>query len=274
MRPARAEVLRDQGRGVAGALLIVGTTFLYTMETWWLAWELPMTSLLGYAFAGLAVVFLVTRNVGFRRDEDRRRKRRSWRLLTDYSELLLQSFLTAYLVLLLLGIIDLNESPATIVRLGLLQVVPLGFGASLANVVLAESEDDSPEGDFPRNVAVFSLGAMFVVFPVAPTQEMEVIARHMDWERTALLVVAALAVSHLLLYELDFRGQSMRVEGRTKGYQVGTAFVVYAVAALVSIALLAAFGHFAGTTLTEGVQQIVVLSFPASIGASAGEVVI
>lgn len=42
----------------------------------------------------------------------------------------------------------------------------------------------------------------------------------------------------------------------------------------VSTVLLVAFGHAAGTTVSELVQQTIVLSLPASVGASAGEVVL
>ncbi|WP_143423224.1 DUF2391 family protein [Halegenticoccus soli] len=36
------QALQNQIRGVTGALLVVGLTFHYTMETWWLGWTLPL----------------------------------------------------------------------------------------------------------------------------------------------------------------------------------------------------------------------------------------
>ena len=33
--------IREQGRGMAGALLVLGISFAYTIETWWLAVEIP-----------------------------------------------------------------------------------------------------------------------------------------------------------------------------------------------------------------------------------------
>lgn len=269
-----ATVLRDQGRGVAGALLVVGLSFLYTMETWWLAWELPMGYLVAYAIAGLGVVLLTTRSIGFRSDEKRRTDRNLFDLLTSFTELLLQSFVTAYLVLLLFGVLELGDSLSTVVRLGLIQVVPLGFGASLANVLLRDSGEDEPELRFPRNLAIFTLGALFVAFPIAPTQEMEKIAGYMTWHRAPLVIVASVAVSYLVLYELGFRGESRRTEQHSKRYQLGTGFVVYAIAAAVSTVLLVAFGHHLGATPTAVVQEVVVLSFLATVGASAGEVVL
>lgn len=77
MARSAADVLRTQGRGVTGALLVVGVATLYTMETWWIARVLPTTHLLAYALGGLAVVFLPTREVGFREDDDGRSSPRS-----------------------------------------------------------------------------------------------------------------------------------------------------------------------------------------------------
>ncbi|RDI69667.1 DUF2391 family protein [Halopelagius longus] len=274
MRETHASLLRDQGRGIAGALLVVGLSLLYTMETWWLAATLPMSYLLVYAVGGLAVVTVTTRHVNFRVQGRDPSERRWWGVVVDFSELLLQSFVTAYLVLLLFGILTLNDRLPVVVRHGLIQVVPLGFGASVSNLLVQEGETSGGEADFPKNVAVFTLGALFVAFPVAPTEEMEKIASHMGWAHALLLIVVSLLVSQLILHELGFRDQEGRVSTRSRVHQWGIAFVAYAVAATVSVALLAAFGHFIDTTLSEAVQQVVVLSFLASVGASAGEVVI
>ena len=273
MAESQWDILRDQGRGVAGALLVAGLSLLYTMESWWLAWRLPIRYLFLYAFVGLIAVLFAARAVGFRTGAERR----TWsniRTLTDFSELLLQSFVTAYLVLLLIGVIEPGESLTTVVRLGLIFVVPLGLGAALANALLQQRDEALDEGKFPENVAVFALGALFVTFPVAPTQEMEMIAGYMGWERAPLVIVASILTSYLVLYELGFRGQRSRVQSYSRRFQVGTTFIVYAVAVAISTVLLFTFGHFADTTVSEMVMQVVVLSVPGSVGASAGEVVL
>ena len=274
MSESLTEVLRNQGRGMMGALLVVGLSFFYTMETWWGGWRLPLPYLLAYGFVGLAVVSVITQNVGFREEEEHHQQRNRFRVVTNFTELVLQSFVVAYGVLLVFGIIDLGDSPSQMVRLGLIQVVPLGFGAALSNQLLSESEGSVSETRFPRNIALFTLGAAFVAFPVAVTQEMELMAVHAGWTRLAVLVVLSLLVVHLVLHELEFRGHSARVEGRPEWVQLGTTFTAYGVGVLVSVLLLAAFGQFSGTTLEEAVQLTIVLSFMASVGAIAGEVVL
>lgn len=220
MSETYASLLRDQGRGVAGALLVVGLSLLYTMETWWLAATLPMSYLLVYALGGLAVVTVTTRHVNFRvRDRDPTEQSR-WRIFADFSQLLLQSFVTAYLVLLLFGILTLNDRLPVVVRHGLVQVVPLGFGASVSSLLVQQGETSGGEADFPKNVAVFTLGALFVAFPAAPTEEMELIASHMGWVHALFLIVVSLVVSQLVLHELGFRdqgGASRPVRAPTSG---------------------------------------------------------
>lgn len=269
-----ADVLRNQIRGVAGALLVVGLPVLYTSEMWRLGWRLPILYLLAYALVGLSAILLVTRRIGFRAEAEDETVDSTLRIASSFAELVLQSFVAAYVVLLAFGIVDLGDSLDTVVRIGLINVVPLGLGASISNRLLAESDEEIQEATFPQNVPTFAFGAVFFAFTVAPTREIELIAVHAGWWRLAGIVFLSVLVIQLVLYELEFRGHSSRIASRTAPAQLGTTFVVYAVSIVVSVALLAAFGHFAGTRPTEWVQQTIVLGFVASAGASAGEVVL
>ena len=267
-------VLRNQGRGITGALLVVGLTFFYTMESWWLGWTLPLTHLLVYTVVGLAVVLFVARNVGFRKEDRQESTTSVLDLIAEYTEILVQSFVAAFVGLFMLGIIQWGDSLIVIVRLGLLEVVPLGFGAALANRLFAETEQrPSEEANFPRNVAIFALGSIFLAATVAPTQEMALIAANMGWSRLVLMIFITLGVVYVALYELGFRGQSGRVYD-SRLYETGTTFVVYAVSLVISALLLWGFGHFADATFSVIVQETIVLSFPAATAAAGAQVVI
>ena len=267
--------LREQGRGIAGALLVVGVTFLYTMETWWWGWTLPSSHLLVYALVGLGVVLAITRKVSFRTAGNKNMENTNSirKTLTDFADLVLQSFVTAYAVLLTFGVIELDEPLSVIARLGLVEVVPLGFGAALANKLLAgtKQSDDRP---LSTTIAIYAIGAIFVAGGLSPTQEIELLAAYMGWFRAPVLIALSVFVSYLMLYELELRGQESRLQGRTAVWNVGHAFLVYAIAVVVGTALLAAFGHFIDTRLSVIVQMIVVVSFPTSVGASTARVVI
>lgn len=268
------DVLRDQGRGVAGSLFVVGLSFFYTMESWWLGWRLPMGHLVVYVVVGLVAVLAITQQIGFQEEVEDRARRTLPRLAADFAELLLQSFVTAYLVLLAFGIVETGQTLVTIVRTGLFQVVPLGFGAAITNQLLSQSDDAHEEASFPRNVPTYVLGAAFMSFPVASTEEIEVIAVHADWVRLASVVALSVVVVYFVLYELELRGQQSRRESRSWVMLVGSAFFVYVVGVVVAVTFLLAFGHFADTTVAEQIQQTIVLAFIASTGASAGEVVL
>lgn len=263
--------LRDQGRGVTGALLVVGLALGYTMEVWWHGWQLPVLNLFAYAVVGLAAVLAITRYVGFRQEETGKQFD-LWQVFTNFTELLVQSFLTAYAVLLLFGIVDLDSSPYEIARLGLILVVPMGFGAAMANHILG-GEKGNDSFQFPKNLGLFALGATFLAAPVAPTQEMELMAAHAGWWRLAAIVVASILASYLMLYELEFKGQEQRLKRQSAATLWGSTFVAYLVAFVVSVAMLAAFGHFSMTPPEVWVQEAIVLSFIGSIGGSAAQVV-
>lgn len=271
------QAARDQIRGITGALLVVGLTFHYTMETWWLGWTLPLPYLVGYAVAGLALVMVITRTIGFHEREQRPTGSNPWwRALIDFSEVVLQSFLASYAILLLLGIIDVNSSLNLAMRLGLIEVVPLGFGAALANRLFGDSEGGqaaADEGEFPRNVAIFTIGALFVASTIAPTQEMKLLAIHMDWLRYPLLVALSLVLVYLVLYELAFKGQQTRL-AQSWQLRVGTTFLAYFIGVVISFFLLTGFGHFIDATPALVYQETVILAFPASLGAAGAEVLV
>lgn len=282
--------LRDQGRATVGAFVVVGISYLYTMESWWLAWQLDMTHLLVYTVAGLGIVLGLARTIGFHKQseddsDDGDESGNSgagetdlgttlYTTVTDATEAVVQGFVAAYVVLFLFGVLTLEDSPVTAARLGIFHVVPLGFGAALANDLFAGSGGEQPSRKFAESVGVFALGAIFLSAPIALTQEMELIVAYTEWSRLAGLLVATLLVTHLTLFELEMQGQDRRAQHRSKLLQVGHTFTVYAVSVVVAVALLAAFGHFDGQPLSVWVQETVVLAFPTSIGASAAQVVL
>ena len=214
--------------------------------------------------------------MSFRQSEKNHRENRGntiRRTLTDFADLVLQSFLAAYVVLLAFGILEIGDPWMIVARLGLVEVVPLGFGAALANELLS-GEKSVTERSLPATLAVYSIGAIFVAGGIAPTQEIELLAAYMGWVRTLLLVVLSILIAYLVHYELGFQGQENRLQGRGTGWRFGEAFLVYGVPIVVETGLLAAFGHFIGVPFSVMVQMIVVVSFPTSIGASAAQVVI
>lgn len=269
--------VQNQIRGITGALLVIGITFLYTMETWWWGGTLALPYLVGYALVGLTLIALIARYVGFHQGEQDQMEQSDpwWYVVLDFAQILTQSFLASYLILLVIGIIDLGSSLDIVVRLGLIEVVPLGFGAAMANRLFGGTgeQEAKKETQFPKNLAIFTVGALFVSSTIAPTQEMELIATHMGWLRHFALIVLTLLLVYLILYEVEFKGHEARTQ-QDKWLQIRTVFLVYAVGATLSFFMLAAFGHFIDGTVALMYELTVVLAFPASLGAAAAEVII
>lgn len=298
---ATDDVLRNQARGITGALIVSGSVVLFTVEMWWLAWQRPVSHLLAYTTVGLGVVLFVTRSSGFRveeegesgdgegdeRTDDGSGTRSSGgdqskydprRLVVSFAQLVLQSVAAALLVLFVYGIID-RSTPAHVVgRMVLIQVVPLGFGAALSNRLLAASKEHAESVEshsLPGNLAVFAAGAIFFALPLAPSVEMNILATSTGWRRLAALVVLSLVTTYLILYELEFRGQSARRLGRDRAVLIHASQVciVYAVGVVVSALLLWGFDNLT-YVLAVDVQKVLVLAFPTTVGAAAAEVVL
>lgn len=273
-------VVRNQTRGITGALIVAGVTTLLTAETWRLAWERPAHHLILYAIGGLGVVLLITRSSGFRvEEEDDGAQYDPLRLVVDFAQLALQSVVAALLVLLMYGVVDLSTPAHLIARMALLQLVPLGFGAALANRLLHEMEDqqrgNADQRSLPSNVAVFAAGGIFFAMPLGASIEMNILAAGADWAHLGAIISVSLLTAYLVLYELEFRGQSRRTVDRERAAVIhaGQVCIVYVVGLTVSAALLWGFGYLSLSPAVN-VQKLVVLSFPTTVGGAAARVIL
>jgi putative integral membrane protein (TIGR02587 family) len=255
---------------MAGALIVLGISFMYTNEVWWLAVTLPAVELVAIVVVGLALVVPVVRSIGYRETDGSVRTP----LWVRFGELLFQSLVIAYLTMYLLGVITFDQSLETVVRSGLAYLVPLAFGAALANELLSGEQEELSEVGFPRSLGVFALGAVFFSAPIAPTQEVVAIATSASWAKLAALLSFTLVSTFLILHVLEFRGQTERLEHRSRWMSVGQTCMVYLVGTSVAVALLLTIGNTGSLSLSNWVRRSVVLAFPSTIGASAARVVL
>lgn len=267
---------------MAGALLVLGISFAYTIETWWLAVEIPPIHLVGFVVVGLGLLVPITRMSGFRTDHADGDEGNDggpsvparspvW---VESLEAVFQAFLVSFVTLFLFGIISLEDPVGVIVRRGLVQVVPLAFGAALANEFLSGDQEEFPEASFPRSLGVFAMGAVFFSAPIAPTEEITILTEGAGWLRLGAVMVVTLLTSYLVLYELEFRGQSIRLEGHSRWRLIGQVCMIYTVGLLVSAGLLFALTDVASEPFVTLLRRTIVLAFPAGIGASAARVVL
>lgn len=266
-----ADSLQEYGRGVAGGL-IFALPLLYTQEVW----DLGAGMLPGQLLAGLAATFLLllgyNRYAGLRKDA-------GWaEVVIDSVEELGLGFLVAALILALLSQIGADMRPNAIVGAVLLEGLLAAIGVSVGTAQLGAGDDqgegqaDSRGDDgLAGRLALGACGATLIAANVAPTEEIAIIAGEAGGWQLLGMAALALLLTALIVFYSDFAGSGPRPGvAAILRETVGT----YAVALLVSAALLWFFNRLHGQDPAVVVARVVVLGVPAALGASAGRLLL
>jgi putative integral membrane protein (TIGR02587 family) len=162
-----------------------------------------------------------------------------------------------------------------------LQAVPASVGAALATGQFGKRPDEEDEEDSPRDAGyagtlfLMLAGAIFFAFNVAPTEEMVLIAFKMTPWHSVALVITSLVMMHAFVYAVEFRGQVSHPEPASVGALFLRFTVVgYSLSLLVSLYVLWSFGRLESSGMAYTVQAMVVLGFPASLGAAAARLIL
>ena len=161
-------------------------------------------------------------------------------------------------------------------------VVAIGFSVGTAQLG-AENEGDvgmeaASEEDrqvhFGGQLTMTFCGAVLFAANVAPTEEILQIAVETTPERLIALGVASLVIGALVLYFSNFTRAGRYSPVETHWQAAAGSVVTYAVALVASALILWFFGRFDRQTLELCVSQTVVLGLPATLGASAGRLLL
>ena len=273
-RPVR-QSLQEYARGVAGGLLFSLPLF-YTMEMWAIGMSASPLRLAAAVGGTFALLVAYNRFAGIHG---------SHRALDDVLESVEEMGLGLLVAAGLLAV--LGRFPETLFSadaLGLLTIegMAAAVGVSVGTAQLGQTpdegeSDDEADGETePRSlggeVVVALCGAFLIASNVAPTEEVQLLGTEAGVGHLAGLVALSLAVGGGLLYASAFRG-SRRLAGSSMGPVRGTV-LTYAVAVVASAAMLAVFGHVHTAGVVASLGPLVVLSFPAMLGASAGRLLL
>jgi len=258
---------RGLARAAAGAL-IFSFPLLMTMEMWELGFHMDRRRLALLLAVTSLMVFGLARFAGFRDDTN---------LIDDALDALaalMVAFMVSALLLVLLGLVG----PGTSVREGAgmmaVQVAPASVGAILANKQLQAGASGKAKEDragYLGQLFLMSAGALYLAFNVAPTEEMILISFKMTPWHSLALVLGSLLLLHALVFTVGFAGQEQH-ESHLQAFAHFT-LAGYGVALLVSLYILWTFGRLDGG-LSETVRAVVVLSFPATLGAALARLVV
>jgi putative integral membrane protein (TIGR02587 family) len=187
-------------------------------------------------------------------------------------------FVTAAALLLVFNVLDLS-SPASALGQMSLQAVPAALGALAARRQLSGDPDegDPDEGDedeasYPGELFLMLAGALYFAMNLAPTEEMRLIA-YMTMPLGVLgVLVLSVILLHLIVFEAGFAGQE-EAETPVRAFFDFT-LPGYALCLLASLAMLWVFGGADGHGLQALMANVVILAFPAAIGAAAARLLV
>jgi putative integral membrane protein (TIGR02587 family) len=248
------------------------------MEMCWAGFLASPRRLVG-AIAGTFVLLLgYNRYAGMHHDT-------SWaEIAIDSVEELGLGLIGAAFILWLLGRIEPGMPSSEIVGRVVVQGLAGAIGVSIGTAQLGGDDafQDRPSkkreaARQPRGIwshlALAACGAVVVAGNVAPTDEIAILGAELAGWQLAALSAASLVMAAGVLHFSEFRGSVPHGESGWLGV-LQSAVTTYAVAVVASFVLLWFFGRFSGTAPGIVVSETIVLGFAASLGASAGRLLL
>lgn len=266
------QLLASLARAYGGAL-VFSIPMMMTMEMWELGATIDRWRLLGLLALSWPLLMYISHYSGFEE---------TWDWPEDVRDVAIAfgiGLSTSAVILLLLGIIGPGQSATEILGAIALQSVPAALGALLARSQFAASEDGAGtqerQESYGGELAVMVAGALFLSLNLAPTEEMLLISYRMSPAHCLILVPVSLLIMHGFVYAAGFKGGSDYGPG-TPWWVVFLKFTVvgYAMGLAVSFYILWTFGLLDGLSLLARLEVMVVLGFPAAVGAAAARLIL
>jgi putative integral membrane protein (TIGR02587 family) len=241
------------------------------MEVWWAGFTASPERLL----VGLAATFVLL--LGFNEHGGLRPDHSTLEVVIDSIEELGLGLVVAFAMLALFGRIDPSMPHREIIGKVVVEGLLVAVGVSVGTAQLGGTSEQGPAGR-PRRVSTVlvlsSCGAVILAANVGPTEEMVVLGTGMSPLRLAGTVAASLALAALVLFFAEFRGSRHLASARAPRIVLAGCVITYGVALVASAAILWFFGRFDGTSLRVMAGETIVLGFAATLGASAGRLLL
>lgn len=280
-----SQTAKEYGRGIAGGLLF-SLPLLYTMEVWWTGFIASPQKLLGF------IVFTFLLLIGYNKYSGMRADASIKDILHESVEEIALAFLVAFLFLMLINKVNFSmsfdEIAGKVIVESMIGAIGVSVGTSqLGQIKNRKNQEKKPEEDDEQqksskdkiNISEFNkmlilsvCGGVLVSSSVAPTEEILRIAIVSTPLHLLAMIGTSLLVSAVVLFFSDFKGAGP-IEGGVKKI-IFHLTISYLSALIVSVVMLWFFGRIAGGGLDMIIAQSIVLAIPASLGASAGRLLI
>lgn len=268
-QPKTRTFLVGLGRAFGGAL-IFALPILMTMEMWQFGFVMEPLRLATLLVVTVPLLVRLSRFEGFRKTAA---------LSDDIADALVAIAVAAVMVTAVLGFLgELEPGMGLRELIGkvAVQIVPASIGAMLAqNQLGGDGARREPRTTYEGELFLMVVGALFLSFSVAPTEEVVLIAYRLSAVQELMLAGFSVALMHGFVYGFEFGGTERPAPG--EGFlSLFARYTVagYALVFLVSLAILWTFGRTDGVALEEILSTAIVLSFPGAIGAAAARLIL
>jgi len=284
----------DLVRAAAGGMLF-GIPLLFTLEVWGIGsatTPAAMAAVLGLTFVP---VTLLVHTAGFRRSMDMR----FTSVLAESAEAVAVGVVVVTGVLFVLAEITLRTPLADAIGKVVYEAAPFAIGAAVASH-LFERSPDAPDGDPGQSegqagaraegsaegrgslrgtladLGSTFVGAVFVGFNIAPTEEIPRLAAASSPARLLAVMGLSLLVSYGIVFQAGFRDQARRREQRgILQHPITETAAGYLVALVAAAAMLLFFRNLqVGDPWPLALDHIVLLGLPTAVGGAAGRLAI
>ena len=278
--------------GASGGFLF-GIPLLYTMEVWFIGSYVQPPILLGVFSITFIIIFLLNRIEGFRPQESDTLPG----AIAETVETLAIGIICATLMLLILKRIDF-ETPLT-ETLGkiIFEGIPFALGVTFSrSLISGDPETDLDARKSSKNttdnqrtnsrkivwkdtIADFSatlIGALFIAFSIAPTDEITVLAATADAWRLLIIMGASLFISYGIVFASNITNYQQRrqQQGLFQTPQSETV-ISYLISLIAGMLMLWFFQKIAfSDPWLIWLRYSIILALPASIGGAAGRLAV
>ena len=259
------------GRGVAGALFLA-LPMLMTMEMWYLGFYMARERLLLLLLLNIPLLILLAHRIGFEETF-------TWReAVRDAVIAYGIGIMTSLVVLTALGLLRGWMPASELVGKVALQSVPASIGAMLGRSQLGHDDqdgDDTKETRYHGELLMMAAGALFLSLNIAPTDEMIVLAYRMTIWHALVVAVLSIALMHGFVYAVSFIG-GHELSPQTPWWHAFVRFTLpgYVIALSISIFTLWIFERLGDSSALEIMLSVIVLGFPAALGAAAARLIL